>query len=352
MTTSRIVGYVMARDEWPRLALAITHALANHVDHVLVLDHASTDETATGLGHLERAWPGRLSVYRLDDPDYSQEAATALMARVGRFAEHEWVYVFDADEYLLAPRGQGLRDILADVPPDVDAVRYEVHNWVAPSTFDDADLARYDEIRYRARPNIFAEVPGEILADEIERGNMNYFDARFESKIIMRGHRASWIKAGAHDLKHTQGVHEIDEPASRLRAAHLPLPSRRQVALKSRHGQALIDSHLPRSHGWQNQMLRRMEQSGRLDDFWASHSIPADGEQGVSNMPPTTEPDGALAEALEPSIKMLIGEAEEPSASCLRHARRAHTGTSRLRGTGYPFPYRTSATRRQRNGIR
>ena len=124
MTETRIVGYVMARDEWPLLALAITHALMNHVDHVLVLDHDSGEETQAGLERLAGDWPGGVTVVRLEDPDYYQEAATTLMSCVGGFVSYDWVYVFDADEFLLTPPGSGLGDVLAEVPSDVDLVRY------------------------------------------------------------------------------------------------------------------------------------------------------------------------------------------------------------------------------------
>ena len=54
MTPPRILGVVMARDEWPMVALAITHALSGHVEHVAVLDHASTDASRTGLERLQQ----------------------------------------------------------------------------------------------------------------------------------------------------------------------------------------------------------------------------------------------------------------------------------------------------------
>ena len=304
MTPPRILGVVMARDEWPMVALAITHALSGHVEHVAVLDHASTDASRTGLERLQQEWPGRITVFWLDDPGFLQEAATNLIVRLGRAWEYDWVYVFDADEFVLTPAGLALPAVLADVAVDVDVVRYEVHNWVAPTSFDESQLRAYREIRQRAVPNVFVDVPGELLADEIEHGSMNFFDVPFASKVIVRGRATAWIGAGAHGVRLARDVHETVLMPSRLRAGHLPLVSRARLHRKARQGQALIDAGFSPRHGWQSRMFRNLELSGRLDGFWAAHSI-AEPLGEVPGATPTTERDDALAEALERSLRGL-----------------------------------------------
>lgn len=49
----RIIGLLKVKNEWPLLAVTLTHALRNHVDAVYVLDHGSTDGTAAGLAALQ-----------------------------------------------------------------------------------------------------------------------------------------------------------------------------------------------------------------------------------------------------------------------------------------------------------
>ena len=61
-----IHGLVMARNEWPLLEVAVTHALVHHVDMVHVLDHASTDGTPAGLARLRREWGDRLEVVDIE----------------------------------------------------------------------------------------------------------------------------------------------------------------------------------------------------------------------------------------------------------------------------------------------
>ena len=39
----KVFGLIQAKNEWPPLALSISHALMHHVDEVYVLNHASLD---------------------------------------------------------------------------------------------------------------------------------------------------------------------------------------------------------------------------------------------------------------------------------------------------------------------
>ena len=79
----RILGYVMSRDEWPTARPAVTHALSNHVDHVLVLDHASSDETQARLEAPRSS--GRDACRSIDSMTLpsSRKLSTTVMARVG-----------------------------------------------------------------------------------------------------------------------------------------------------------------------------------------------------------------------------------------------------------------------------
>lgn len=301
--SSRVVGYVMARDEWPLLGLSITHALASGLDHVVVVDHASTDATQAGLMQLKEAWPDRLTVIRLDADAYLQEATTAVIMAAVRAELYDWVYVFDADEFLLTSNGKDIVTLLNDIPSNVDAVRYEVHQWVATADMDDQDISSYVRITQRAVPCIFIKHPRELLADDIEDGRVNYFDVPFPSKLIVRGSVAHKLSAGAHSLwSADRNFTEQKIDPEQLRVGHLPLLSRRRLTQKCNQGKALIDAGFPRWHGWQNQALREIALADGLDDFWLRHSIPTTGTSTTVRLSANTVADEALSKVLERTI--------------------------------------------------
>ena len=301
----RILGYVMARNEWPLLGLSVMHAINSGIDRIVIIDHCSDDATSQGLRALQNFCSDKIVVYRVDDPRYLQEATTVSAMALAGADSFDWVYVFDADEFVLVPPGMKLGEMLSRVPPNVEAVRYELDQWVTPTDFNDLDTTEYSRIRYRAVANNYTKMVGEDLADEIEHGSLNFFDLPSGSKVIVRGKWAHALTAGAHLMRKETGIVEMTMDAFTLRVGHLPLLSRRRLALKSEQGAALIRAGFAPGHGWQNQMIFRMEIAETLDDFWRNHSVTDDLPHQSNTSFPVTVVDESLAQAINIVITQL-----------------------------------------------
>jgi len=301
-----VVGLIQARNEWPLLALSISHALMHHVDEVYVLNHSSTDGTREGVKKLREMWQGRVHVVNYWDDHFWQEACLSALLEVSQSSAPDWIYVFDADEFLIAREGESLKEILAGVETQYSVVRYQVQNWVSTQDFDETDLACYKTLRYRSVPNLFVEMDAAIYVDEILSGNLNYFDVPFASKVIFRNNAVSWVAAGTHAPKVPSEMPILDLPTDTLRLVHLPFLSHGRLLLKARHGQLMVQDGFPTSHGWQSQMTWSLSQEGRLDRFWQSHSIAScDGPEDRTL--PSIAVDDGFAEAIEPTLRLLEG---------------------------------------------
>ena len=305
MSRTRVLGYVMARNEWPVLGISIVHAFGLGIDQVIVVDHQSNDDTQDGLRNLQNHYGDRLVVYCLDEYDFYQEATTAMVMELVDAQSFDWVYVFDADEFLLIPKESSLADSLEIIPPHVDAVRYEVHNWVAPSDFNHLNLSEYSRLINRATPNYFVDIPGEVLSQEIISRNINYFDIPFGTKIIVRGQHANKLSAGSHSLALPNNLIEFVIDDATIRAGHLPFLSRDRLMNKCSQGQALIETGFTFEHGWQSQMLNRVQEERQLESFWDCHSMPVDGRSHTSGCGPVTIIDEALKCALNFAVTQL-----------------------------------------------
>ena len=301
---ARVVGLVQANNEWPLLALSISHALMCHVDEVYVLNHASTDGSFEGLEHLQELWKGRIHVLSFHDGHYWQEASTTAIIVVSQNTSPDWIYVFDADEFLLTQGRRPLKEILDDVDPKCAVVRYEVQNWISTEDFDQTHLDHYRKLRYRSVPNLFIDIHPDIYADEIWNGNLNFYDVPFPSKVIFRNNTASWPAAGAHGLKIPTVVNTLDIGADKLRVAHSPFLFRNGLELKARQGQLLIQDRFPATHGWQNQMIYKFSQENKLGQFWKSHSIAPHNDSSDGTLPSYVIDDG-LVQAIEPVLCLL-----------------------------------------------
>lgn len=325
-----ILGYVMARDEWPILGLSVIHALNMGVSRVVVVDHGSTDATPGYVRRLQDAIPDRMVILRNDHPDYLQEETCRLVLRSERAEQYDWVYVFDADEFALTGSGERLPDLLGSIPGNVDAVRYELDQFVAPCDMDDQDLRDFSRIRTRSFPNNFLAMPGDLQCDELARGGFNFFDMPFPSKVIIRGSSEMYVGSGAHQVKGAASLEEMRIDTARLRVAHLPLLSRRRLELKSKQGAALVQAGFPKGHGWQSQAIRQVHEANLLDDFWRVHSISQDITPTPRAALPALADDDALPKALEcaaAQLRQLLSE-EAPPVPAARPSARVALGSA------------------------
>ena len=201
----RIHGLTLIRDEWPLALLSINHALLHHVDRLHCAVQVSTDATLEGVQRLRGFWGERLTVVEIRTDAYLQEAIVATLVRQLAAAADpgDWLYGFDADEFAVTPSALPLREQIAARPSDDQELRYPVWNWIAPVDFDDRDLPSYGRIRHRALPCVFLSLPPHILAEEIGRGFVNYFDLPFYDKGLFRldALRERWLGPGAHRLR-------------------------------------------------------------------------------------------------------------------------------------------------------
>ena len=341
-----VAGVMVVHNEWPLLAASASHLLSNLVDELWVLDHQSTDQTSAGLSWLQTFWGERLNVVKLGEVPFLQAAINASVAELIRPKGFEWLYFVDADEFALCSSGSTLRQLLANVPHDVDAVRYQVENWLAPRESPGGILNSLPTIRFRATPNVFVYFSGSLLSEQIESREINFFDVPFGSKLIVRPRGDLWVSAGAHAFggEHPWREQELDR--ERFRVAHLPLLSYDRLVKRAEEGRHLIDQGFDHDHGWQSQMMARLVEHGELDSFWDRHSI---GPEPLLGGALWIE-DDELAQALSPVVANLqlhgVDTFERPERTLLTLAAVPHDAmTSALLRTTLSLQQQLSAER-------
>lgn len=316
----RVHGLTLIRDEWPLALLAINHALLHHVERLHCAVQISADATLAGVQRLRAHWGDRLQVVEVRSSAYLQEAiVSALAAMVAAEAEaSDWLYVFDADEFAVSPAATPLPGLLEDHPPELAELRYRIWNWIAPDDFDDLDLASYPRLRHRALPCVFLDLPPSQLAAEIRRGFLNYFDLRFVDKSLFRigALRERWIGPGAHRLLPVESW-DLKLPslvANSFHVMHLPLLSRRRLAMRLAQARNLREEGFPFQHGWQSQMLLDIEERRQLEAFWRAHTI---GPTSLAGAPgaPCYEASELFAVTIAPALALTLSLLEVPAAA-------------------------------------
>ena len=309
-----ILGVLLARNEWPLLGLCITHALTNHVDELLVIDHSSTDETPVALASLKMFWGEKLKVAKLASGTLHLEELNLLTLNIVNRDKYSWSYHVDADEFLFVSGGKSLKSVLSSVPHTYSTVRYSLLNFVAPSDFNRKDLDRYQEIVYRAQIDKFGSQSRKQAIDSMSKFKSTFFDMPFTPKVIYRSDSKFWARAGTHTFVESHTDYPLDQDV--IFAAHLPFVSFDQLIRRADHGKEVRDAGYAPSFAWQSQMIQSFRESGQLERFWNAHSVNQSPLQDIDTAHPTVVIDERLSKILIAAVKNLkISLAQENSKS-------------------------------------
>ena len=212
---TEVWGISMVRDEADILPGVLDH-MTRQVDHVLVADNLSTDDTPDVLA------AAGVEVVTDADPAYRQsEKMTALAARA-RDAGAAWVVPFDADEIWHTRDGRTLADFLRD-QHDTDVVVADLFNHYTAGLDDPAVVDPVRRMTWRT------PTPGAL------------------PKVACRTHPDLVIGMGNHSAEYGPRAAVLRDG---LVVRHFPYRSADQFIRKARQGSAaLAATRLHRSVG-------------------------------------------------------------------------------------------------------
>ena len=234
-----VIAVMMVRDEADVIGHTLAHLLASGVDHVIVSDNLSTDDTRD----IAELYAERYPVTVLDDPDPAYEQA-AKMTRLSACAwgmGADWVLPVDADEIVYDPAGDPL-DVFFD-SCGADIVEITGFDHIATDS-DDAD---WDNpfLRIRHRRATPQRLP----------------------KVAFRAHPDAEVEMGNHGVKHPGG-----DRAGGLELRHFQYRTLPQAIRKLRQGAAAYAATDPTSFVGGN--YRR----GHFGTHWAQGAACSDDE--------------------------------------------------------------------------
>ena len=297
----KILGYVITRNAWPMVGLAVLNALQKGVSHVIIVDHSSDSQTHRWLRTLQHSRPNEISLHRTNTTRLLQRATYLSVLRRFPTSTFDWVYTFDSDEFIYLDNNLKLTDVLNDVPPNIDAIRYEIVNYVTPFNFDVTNVQDFLRIDQRSviDPNVVYE--SEIVKADLVAGAANFFDIPFPPKVITRESVFHNLQTGGHSAV---GAAELNV-GTELFAMHVPFSSKSNLVARATQGGQVSEHRAAAGESWQQRALYEIQQKGDLDGFWLSHTIPVDGNQTqVQRKRPRTVVDKNFST----SLRSVIGE--------------------------------------------
>jgi len=250
---------LLVRDEADIIASHIDFHLSRGVDHILAMDNRSEDATTDIL--LSYQAKGVLTYIFQPQDDYSQSVWVTQMARQAALElKADWVINSDADEFWWPDSGN-LKDTLAAVPDNIEAVRVERTNFIPPAETSPLSFAAAMTVR--------------------ERQSFNALGQPLPPKLCHRGLAEVVVSQGNHDA-YVQG-RPLTATSAPLAILHYPVRSYDQFANKIAKGGAAYqrNTELPEGVGatWRrlHAQLARGELRAAFDAQTLSDAEIADG---------------------------------------------------------------------------
>ncbi len=269
----KILGVIMARNEYGLISVSVSHALNTLCDEVLLLVHDSTEEFEKEVLDLASLWPGRIRLFKINQKTFRQENALNILRFMASSLDYAWIYPFDADEFPMSNDFTQIKSYLDNLNSECIAVRYKIENWVSFSDFNINSYPDFLKISELSIPMLDLDISSPMKKSEIISGNFNFFDFQFGTKVIFRNTAQFALLPGAHSLLNLPSDLETSVTEEVFKVAHLPFLSKERLQLRSEQGENLINAGFPESHGWQSQMVYQISQKGELVDFWLAHSV-------------------------------------------------------------------------------
>jgi len=205
----KIVMTMIVRNEEDILAANIEYHKSRGVDYFVVTDHLSTDSTTEILLKYQRE--GILEYFRENEPAFRQAKWVTKMAR--RAAdEHsaDWVINSHADEFWWPEGDASFKEILGNVPKEVDYLNVETGHFVYLGDCE------------------------EDFASQMTSRRVGRFPYGKYKKSIHRGYSDILVGAGHFKVKR-KSLEMIAADGAAL-ILHFPIRSREQIKLKIMNG--------------------------------------------------------------------------------------------------------------------
>jgi Sulfotransferase family/Glycosyl transferase family 2 len=280
----RLAMALKVRDEGDILEANLRYHHALGIDHFIVTDNGSTDETTEILRRYSEA--GLATVISEPGTDYRAQGAQWLtrMAELAASELHaDWVIHTDADEFWWPVQGS-LKDPLAEIPPQygvVVAPRVEfVGRPDGPGSF--AERLTIREAHARLQPKVAHRAEPDAVSMDRGAHDVAVEGARGLTETLRPPgravHRTVRDSDGAGEEPLDEDRRLVWAPTWPFRILHFPVRSFDQ--LKRRTEVLIFEGHYP---DWgRSQRLRDIYEEGRFDEIY-DELIPSDAdvEEGI-----------------------------------------------------------------------
>jgi len=206
---TKVNAVFIVKDEWPLLAVTISHALTNYAEKVIIIDTGSQDGIFEGIRLLEALWKDRVQLFRCSQEIYDQIPLTNLLIEMSKENDADWTMVLDADEFFVHENYLQFLKVLSETPEQWSSYSLPVENFIVIEGHDDFSLEAFGEITHRVvpqgvGPQFDTEFVKRVLSGELPLQSRNVPD-----KMLVRNSSSIFLSLGAHQVVFGDGINWV-----------------------------------------------------------------------------------------------------------------------------------------------
>ena len=210
----RINAVYVVKNEWPLLAITISHALTHYADKVLIIDTGSQDGTFQGIKTLQSLWAGRIELFRCNQEIFDQTPLTNLLIEMSREDQADWTMVLDADEFFVHDNYPEFFSKLSETDEVWSSYAIKVVNFIVDENHDDFNLKSFEEISYRVAGMSHSQMTDDGLVNRVLSGEVPLQYKNTPDKILVRNSHDVFIAQGAHQVVFGNGIFWVQHDSS------------------------------------------------------------------------------------------------------------------------------------------
>jgi len=232
----KINAAFIVKDEWPLLALSVSHALFHYAEKVIIIDTGSHDGTFQGIKILQSIWGDRIELYRCNQEIYDQTPLTNLLLELSKNSQCEWTMVLDADEFFIHDNYVDFLSKLSQTEENWLAYAIDVINFIVNEGHNELELKAYGEISYRVVGQSKVTCTDTEYIEKVLSGVYPLQLRITPQKILARNSNHIFLSQGNHQVVFGDGVwwEKFDSKVASAanlggKIYHLPYTSERRI---------------------------------------------------------------------------------------------------------------------------
>ena len=299
----KVVGLYLLRNEVDIIETNLRHHFAEVLTDAIVVDNGSTDGTLELVDSLADEMPIQLAS---EVGHMYQEDRVTRMARLAVIQGADWVLPIDADEFWVG-RGDPLRTVLEDTPPDVQLLVADLVNFV--QSRDVRIAVPGCLVSMTMRPDHLVEPSGQ-LPRLVRAEEIGYLEIGYTPKCVRRAAPGLAVPKGNHYDGEPDAL-----PTDRITCLHVPVRAYSTLTDKMDHGRRAYEEGVPGETSWQIKRWWQMGREGTLDHEWEALSF-RDGAITVGGRRRELVPDdrlGRTVAAVAPLVRTTAADIFRPT---------------------------------------